>query len=87
MIDFVNLKIKPAQSFRGVYMGRVCACMFIGVSTHIYIYMNIYVYTVFKKSGERKSRRCLHSEKSFDRRALDSQVSSLHLPNCTYCLS
>jgi hypothetical protein len=38
MIDFVNLKIKPAQFFRGAHMGRVCVCMFIGVSTHIYIY-------------------------------------------------
>jgi hypothetical protein len=23
--DFVNLKIKPAQSFRGAHRGRVCA--------------------------------------------------------------
>jgi hypothetical protein len=29
--DFVNLKIKPTQSFRGDYRGRVCICVFIGM--------------------------------------------------------
>jgi hypothetical protein len=32
--DFVNLKIKPAQSFRGAHRGRVCVRVFIGVSAH-----------------------------------------------------
>jgi hypothetical protein len=30
--DFVNLKIKPAQSFGGAHRGRMCVRMFIGVS-------------------------------------------------------
>jgi hypothetical protein len=31
--DFVNIKIKPTQSFGGAHMGRVC--VFIDVSAHI----------------------------------------------------
>jgi hypothetical protein len=34
MIDFVNLKIKSAQSFRGAHRGRMCVRVFIGVSAH-----------------------------------------------------
>jgi hypothetical protein len=45
LIDFVNLKIKPAQSFRSSHRSRMHICMFIGMSTHKY--MSIYVYTVF----------------------------------------
>jgi hypothetical protein len=26
--DFMNLKIKPAQSFRCAHMGKVCVCVF-----------------------------------------------------------
>jgi hypothetical protein len=33
--NFVNLKIKPAQSFGGIRRGRVCMRVFIGVSAHI----------------------------------------------------
>jgi hypothetical protein len=47
MTDFVNLKIKPAQSFRDAYKSMVCVRVFIGVSAHTY--MSIYVYTVFHK--------------------------------------
>jgi DNA-directed RNA polymerase subunit E'/Rpb7 len=47
MTDFVNLKIKSAQSFGGTYRGRMCILMFICVSVHTY--MNIYVYTIFFK--------------------------------------
>jgi hypothetical protein len=43
----VNLNIKPVQSFRGIYRGRMCVCVFIEVSTHTY--MIIYIYTVFLK--------------------------------------
>jgi hypothetical protein len=43
--DFVNLKIKPAQSFRDAYKGRMCVRVFIGVSARRY--MNIY--TMFLK--------------------------------------
>jgi hypothetical protein len=47
LTDFVNIKIKPAQSFRGAYRDRVCMYIFIGVSAHTY--MTIYICTVFKK--------------------------------------
>jgi hypothetical protein len=48
--DFVNLKIKPAQSFEGTHRSKVFVCMFIGVSTHTCI--SIYVYTVFLKKDK-----------------------------------
>jgi hypothetical protein len=41
LTDFVNLKIKSTQSFKNVHRGRICVCMFIGVSDHIYIYIHI----------------------------------------------
>jgi hypothetical protein len=47
--DFVNFKIKLTQSFKYAHRGKVCVRVFIGVSSYIYIYMNIYVYTVFLK--------------------------------------
>jgi hypothetical protein len=43
--DFVNLKIKSAQCFRGAYRDRMCVRIFIEMSDHTY--MNIYVYIVF----------------------------------------
>jgi hypothetical protein len=43
--DFVNLKIKPTQSFRCAHRGRVCVCVFIEVGAR-----NIYVYTGLKKT-------------------------------------
>jgi hypothetical protein len=45
--DFVNLKIKPAQFFRGAHRGRVCVRVFIGMSDRTC--MSIYVCTVFLK--------------------------------------
>jgi hypothetical protein len=39
--DFVNLKIKLTQSFRGVHRDRMYVHLFIGVNTHTY--MNICV--------------------------------------------
>jgi hypothetical protein len=45
--DFVNLKIKPAQSFRCFYRGRVSIRVFIGVSAHTC--MNICVCIMFLK--------------------------------------
>jgi hypothetical protein len=49
--NFVNLKVKPAQSFGGAHRGRVCMRVFIGVSAHtcmsIYVctmFLNIYIY-------------------------------------------
>jgi hypothetical protein len=46
--DFVNLKIKPAQSFRGAHRGRMYG-VFIDVSG--YTCMSIYVCTVFLKKN------------------------------------
>jgi hypothetical protein len=45
--DFVNLKIKPAQSFGCAHRGRVCVHMFIGVSARTC--MSICVCSVFLK--------------------------------------
>jgi hypothetical protein len=45
MTDFMNLKIKTAQSFRGTHSSRVC--VFIGMSARTYI--SICVCTVFQK--------------------------------------
>jgi hypothetical protein len=45
--DFMNLKIKLAQSFRCAHKDRVYICMLIGVSA--YIYISIYVCTIFLK--------------------------------------
>jgi hypothetical protein len=47
MTDFVNLKIKPAQSFGGAHKSKVCVHVFIGVNAHTY--MSIYIYIVFLK--------------------------------------
>jgi hypothetical protein len=45
---FVNLKIKPAQSFGDAHRGRVCVRVFIGVSARTC--MSICVCTVFPKN-------------------------------------
>jgi hypothetical protein len=45
--DFINLKIKSVQSFRGAHTDRVYVYIFIRVSAHTC--MNIYIYTVFSK--------------------------------------
>jgi hypothetical protein len=47
MTDFMNLKIKPAQSFRCAHRGSMCVHVFIGVDAHTC--MSIYVCTVFLK--------------------------------------
>jgi hypothetical protein len=47
--DFMNLKIKPTQSFRVAHMGKMCVHVFIEMSAHTY--MNICVCTVFLKNG------------------------------------
>jgi hypothetical protein len=51
--DFVNLKIKPAQSFGCAHMDRIYVRVFIEVSAHTY--MSICIYTVFlkKKIGKK----------------------------------
>jgi hypothetical protein len=48
LTDFVNLKIKPTQSFKCVYMDRVYVHVFIEMSN--YTCMNIYIYNVFLKT-------------------------------------
>jgi hypothetical protein len=45
--DFVNLKIKSTQSFRGVHRDWMCMCIFIGVSARTC--MSIYICAVFLK--------------------------------------
>jgi hypothetical protein len=47
--DFVNLKIKPAQSFRGAHRGRMYVRVFIGVSARTC--MSICVCIVFLKKS------------------------------------
>jgi hypothetical protein len=46
--NFVNLKIKSAQSFEYAHRGMLCMCVFIGVSAHTC--MSTCVYTVFLKT-------------------------------------
>jgi hypothetical protein len=43
--EFVNLKIKPVQCFRGTHRSRVHVFIEVGAHTH----MSIYVYIVFLK--------------------------------------
>jgi hypothetical protein len=45
MIDFVNIKIKSVQSFRGVYRDRIYVCIF--TEGAFYICMNIYDCAIF----------------------------------------
>jgi hypothetical protein len=47
VIDFINFKIKPTQSFKGAHMGRMCVRVFIGVSAHTC--MSICICIVFLK--------------------------------------
>jgi hypothetical protein len=50
MTDFVNLKIKPTQSFGGAHRSTMCVRVFIGVIAHTC--MSIYVCAVFLKKLE-----------------------------------
>jgi hypothetical protein len=50
--DFVNLKIKLAQSFRVTHRGKMCVYIFIRVDA--YTCMSIYIYTMFKKDNKKK---------------------------------
>jgi hypothetical protein len=49
--DFVNFKIKLAQSFRYAHKDRMCVYAFIRLSAHIY--MSICIYTIFIKREKR----------------------------------
>jgi hypothetical protein len=48
VIDFINLKIKQAQSFKDIYRSRIYVRVFIGECS--YIYINICICTVFLKN-------------------------------------
>jgi hypothetical protein len=52
--DFVNLKIKPAQSFRGAHRNRMCMRAFIEVSACTC--MSICVCTLFLKKSVMHNR-------------------------------
>jgi hypothetical protein len=47
--DFMNLKIKPTQSFRYAHRGKVCVCVHRG--EYLYIYMSIYICIMFLKNN------------------------------------
>jgi hypothetical protein len=47
--EFVNLKIKSTQFFKGAHRCRICVRVFIGMCAHTYI--NIYIYTIFLKKS------------------------------------
>jgi hypothetical protein len=50
MTDFVNLNIKPTQSFRDAHKGRIYVRIFLEMSAHTC--MSICVYTVFLKKSQ-----------------------------------
>jgi hypothetical protein len=49
MTDFMNLKIKPAQSFRGAHRSRVYVCVYKCECSYICEYLHLY--SISKKSG------------------------------------
>jgi hypothetical protein len=40
--DFMNLKIKPAQSFGGANRGRMCVCVHMDKCSYTYEYLRLY---------------------------------------------
>jgi hypothetical protein len=50
MTDFINLKIKPAQPFRGIHMDMVYVYVF------IYIYKYLCLYHISKKQYDTQGR-------------------------------
>jgi hypothetical protein len=56
MTDFVNLKIKPAQSFKSAHRDRVCVHVFIWVNARMCI--SIYVCIVFLKNTWASQETC-----------------------------
>jgi hypothetical protein len=71
--DFVNLNIKLTQSFKVVYMGRVCVRVFVGVSAHTY--MSIRIYIVFLKKNSLKET--CHPQGEWDENAEDMAIVTL----------
>jgi hypothetical protein len=46
VIDFMNLKIKSTQSFRGAHMNRMC--VYIHIDDYLYMYKYLY-FNIFLK--------------------------------------
>jgi hypothetical protein len=42
VIDFMNLKIKPTQSFRYAHIERICVCVDRGECSYVYNYLCLY---------------------------------------------
>jgi hypothetical protein len=59
MTDFVNLKIKSSQFFKGGHTNRIH--IYIYVNDHIYIYINICIYIIFLKKIELYKNLCQHA--------------------------
>jgi hypothetical protein len=50
MIDFVNFKIKLAQSFKRTHKDRMCVCVYIDECSYVYEYLRLYC--VSKKNSK-----------------------------------
>jgi hypothetical protein len=59
MVNFINLEIKPTQSFKNDHKDKIHIHVFIGVSAHTYI--NICVYIIFLKKERSYQARQLPS--------------------------
>jgi hypothetical protein len=83
VIDFVNIKIKPTQSFKIAHMSRVYVRVFTWVSPHIYIYISIYICTIFleeKKILSEIGARITGAEHPVDAGILPRQSPSAPAP-------
>jgi hypothetical protein len=40
--EFVNLKIKPVQSYEGAHRDRVCVCVYRAECSYVYEYLRLY---------------------------------------------
>jgi hypothetical protein len=88
--EFMNLKIKPTQSFEYIYRGKLYVHVFIGVSAHTYI--SICVYIVFKKNvpGEKNTQKKYRKNRDKANAgdgAFHENVFNRAHPRCTNTLS
>jgi hypothetical protein len=79
MTDFVNLKIKPDQSFGCAHMDRLCVHVFIWVSARRCI--SIYVYTMFLKKKVNGSMNLIRSPQTQEG---GTSQCRLHRGECPY---
>jgi hypothetical protein len=79
MIDFVNFKIKPDQSFGCAHMDRLCVHVFIGVSARTCI--SIYVCTMFLKKKVNGSMNLIRSPQTQEGETSQCRV---HRCECSY---